>query len=583
MERYNLLHKAVRSVSSFLAGPTASTPEPRKGTTPMSSTRARYSHFTDGLLVRENPTVLPMAQYQFLADKDDIIFAIRQALRRAIGELPWKIVPDIDVIKSDLKRWQTVCELNLAMPGLGLDFVPQAISLEFFTKANGALKDLLRSIHEEGGDDALKNSVRLREFFENCLAYHNVIAESHVSRVKRLFEAPNATDLAMRTFLDQVVDGLTMLDCAPIVKNPSVDGRSLAEIYLLPGSQVRVYKCKDLSIPQPPNAAYDWSNGDRVLAYYNNLELLYMVANPQASGYGKPPMEVLLEQMLSSLYGDAYLLDFFANNNMPRGVFDLGPSIDEGERAAIEERWNNQVRQGLRRVLFVSNAEGVKGWVPIPQDSNKDLEIVELQKHWANRKCAAFGLSLNDIGFTEDLHRTTSETQHDLTQSRGINSLATIIADKFNGEIVKGHMWVREDPWDPTCMAGHAVPIFPFRDVKFEFVKNSEDAEESAHEAEVALINAGVKSRNEVRKDHGLPPIVGGDVHTIGEGSSVIKVADLPQIPAPQAQTPADPQQQGAPQNAPALPQPKGDGPPTSSVQKSMTDFAQRLADIVNS
>jgi len=557
----SLMQKAAQRLTAFVAGPTC---EPRKGTAPISNPR-RVDNLTDGVLERERVLSVSPKLLRTIAEKDDVIVAIRRTLRFAIGELPWKLVPDLEAIKADIKQWQTIVELNLAMPGMDIPFAPQAMTMAFFTKASGALRDVIRDEHEQatdaGEDDSLENNSRLRTFFENVLSIHNVVAERHAGIAREVFEIPEPSNpnSSWRALSDRLVDDLTLFDAGAFVKNPRLDGRGLGETYTLPGEEVRLYRCKDRSTPIPPAIAYDQNANDQIIAIYNSLELGYLAANPQQDGYGKSPIEAVLDLMMMSLYGDAYTMDFFSNNNAPRGVFDLGPNIDQGERDAIETRWNNLVRAGIRRIMFVSNADGVKGFIPIPSDTNKDSEISELQKSWAQRKCAVFGLSPGDIGLNQDLHRSTAETSHDTAQSRGVNSFAKIIEGGINLNIVRGMMWVRENPDDPTDTRGSAVPIFPFRDVRFQYDYTDPTAEDEDADPQTKLLTAGILSINEVRKKRGEPPIPGGDIHTVTNGGSgLMKVADLKHLPPPQAAPDPNAAPPGDPNAPPGAPPPPG-------------------------
>jgi hypothetical protein len=565
--------------SRFFLGPKRVAP--RKGGEPKSLngalSRPESTLGTRENLVQRSRYAVPGYTLETLADRDDIIFAIRNTLKRAIGEMPWKIVPDVEKIKADLKRWHTVAELSMNYPQLMAEFKPQVLLPSFYLRATGALKDIISS--EQAAGKGLSQNARLREFFDACLAYHEVVAESHILPVQEMFESPNpSAESSFRAFLNRIVDNLTLYDAAPIVKNPLVDGSGLGEMYLLPGQDVRRYRRPDLATPQPPEPAYDWYDQGIVRGYYNNDELVYIVQNEQSSGYGKPPIEVILEKMVGALYGDAYMVDFFRNNNTPQFVFDLGPDVSQDERDAIEVAWNEKVAKGLRRGLFIGSKEGVKGFIPLQQGTMRDNEVLEMLKYWANVKCAVYGLSLNDIGFTEDLHRTTSETQHELTQSRGIHSMAVNIQEFFNGEIVHGKMWIRNNALDPNDLTGYGKDIFDFHDVKFEFVEDDKEAKlEDAQRAET-LIDGGVLSRNEVRRELGLPPVPGGDVITISTKPG-IKVEDLPTL-TPQEDAPPggeggggeeggeDGQPGGSDGKPPAPPHPPKPQVPGSGVQK---------------
>ena len=525
-----------KSIRSYFFGEPI---EPRKGDAPVGNSARQPKGNQSNLQQPPARITAPGYSIEELAARDDVVFAIRNALRRAIGEMKWAIVPDVDKIKADLKRWQTIVQLNMTHPGFDLKFVPQVIEPEFFWKALGELRNVTSDMQAEG--ETPSTSLRMREFFANCLTYHEAIAEGHVNRVMALFERPNpSAESSFRALLDTIIDSLTLYDSAALIKNPTTNG-ILAELYTVPGDGIRIYRCPDRSTPQPPEIAYDWYEDAVVKANFNNLELVYVRMNPASTGYGTSPILVILRKMVGSMYGDQYINEGFSNSNIPNFVFDLGPDVSQEERDMVETEWENKVSKGQRRGIFIGSKEGVKGFIPLTTGTNKDQMVLELLKYWANVKCAAYGLSLNDIGFTEDLHRTTSETQADLTQSRGVHSMATTIQSFLNSEVLKGRLWVRDDPMDTMSLAGHSEWCFPFRDVKFEFIKDErEEKLEDAQRAE-SLVGSGILTINEVRHELKLPPRPGGDVLTIAAQPGC-KVEDLPQLPPPQA-----PQAPGAP------------------------------------
>lgn len=501
--------------------------EPRKGGT-LAGLQPMRAYGADPTRRPDPPNFLmPVPALRNLAERDDIIFAIRRTLRMAIGEMKWRVTPDLEAVKSDLKRWHTTMLANIAMPGLSLEFTPQALSAQIYVHAHGELRSILMDILSKGEDP--QNHRRLHDFFENILAAQDAIAQDHIAPVEALFNKPNpSSESSWRALMSIILDDMTLFDAAGVVKNVTLDGK-LAELYTIPGEGIRVYRMRDNSTPVPPEVAYDWVDSTKVRAYFNNDELVYFMANPQQNGYGRSPLLSLVQKMAGAIYADAYMLDDFANNNMPFFAFDLGPNVSQYEKDAIENAWNNKVVGGRFRGIFMANKEGVKGFIPMPTPQDRTDSTIERLKFWANVKCACFGLSLNDIGFTEDLHRTTAETQAELTQSRGIYSFAKILEGYINGEIVKGRMWLRDDPEDETCMSGKSVPCYPFSDVKFEYERASPMQRLEEAKEMMPFIATGAVSINEVRKLMLLPPVPGGDefVTSISSPILVDKLADI--------------------------------------------------------
>jgi hypothetical protein len=161
-------------------------------------------------------------------------------------------------------------------------------------------------------------------------------------------------------------------------------------------------------------------------------------------------------------------------------------------------------------MLFMAGSDEAK-FIPLQNLSNKDQEMMAYLNWSVSIKCACYGLTPQDIGFTQDLKGLGSggvaETQQKLTQSRGIDNVLQLLEQYYNAEIVKSE--------------------FEFTDVKFEWLKDEDKENPQAGATDIADINAGVISRNERRNKLGLKPIPGGDVLTVLNGSQLVPVEAL--------------------------------------------------------
>jgi hypothetical protein len=204
---------------------------------------------------------------------------------------------------------------------------------------------------------------------------------------------------------------------------------------------------------------------------------------------------------------------------------------------------------------------------------------------WTKRKAAVFGLSPNDIGHTQDMHLANADNQAELTQSRGIDSIAKAIENELNVHIVKGTMWRRNNPEDVNDPTGIPMPVFPFQDVRFEFITGEKDENADLSDRDLKLWGMGALSTNEIRKSHGLPPVPGGDTHVVNQ-QVTMKVDDLPNLPAPtQMDTEVRlPDGRERDERPGANAQQNEQRPPTPSpeqAEKNLTALAHKLAQIV--
>jgi hypothetical protein len=203
-------------------------------------------------------------------------------------------------------------------------------------------------------------------------------------------------------------------------------------------------------------------------------------------------------------------MDFFKHSNVPPAIFNMGKNISNEQRTAFQVRWDNEVvGKGLHRMMFLNGADTPE-YIPIRNQNSRDMQMMEYLKWTLSIKCACYQISPQDIGFTQDFHRTTAQTQKEITKERGIKNLLSLLETYFNTEIVKKE--------------------FPFKDVKFQWQGIDLSDETVQSNIDIADINNGVISRNDRRKRLGMPAIEGGDVILVNVGSQFVPIESL--VPA---------------------------------------------------
>lgn len=490
--------------------PTRPEAEPRKG----------LFAFANSLIQKkqQKPFVLNAQTLERLSKTDPVTWAILRYIKSEVNSIPWDIVPDTEKIEKELDRWEEYAVDSLNPYKIENDtFKTTLLTNDLFKEVSGKLDKLMsdttiQSIDKVKAIRYLFKIIRKKVVFE---------AQSHCEEVRRIFERPNnSAETSLRALQELVIGDLLLYDAGVIVKNYSRAGK-LAELYTVPGYQIKIYRNEDRTTPQPPEPAYVWEDGGIMRAEFTNDELLYIMQNPTQDGYGIAALEVAAYVITASLLADKYNIDYFQNSNVPPGVFDLGKGITEEQRRLFQNLWDNEVQGragGLHRMLFMAGGEDSK-FIPLQQLSNRDMQMMEYIKWTTSVKCACFGISPQDIGFTEDYKGLggggVAQVQKDLTDSRGIGSLLQLLEQYYNAEIVKSE--------------------FEYTDIKFEFQKTSKKETTDESKIDVEDIQAGVLSRNERRNKLGLKPIQGGDIVTVQLSGSLFPVEQL-EIQEEQAQ-----------------------------------------------
>lgn len=449
------------------------------------------------------PVVVNALTLKQLSNTDPITWAIKATRKAQITGTEWDIVRDTEAVELEIDRWYQIILNNLNPWGYTEDFHPMLLNKDVHLKATEDIKKILQSPF------ALKKDIKeqLKWYFESLKRKINQDADAHALTVKRLFERPNSSETpTFRSFLEILLEDLLTFDSGVIVKNRNALGE-LAEMYLIPGQDVKIYRNPDRTVPKAPEPAYVWEDNGVLRAEYTRDEIIYMMANPQQNGYGMSPLEVAAYIITASLYADEYNIDFFKHSNVPPAVFNMGKNITSEQRVAFQNQWDNEVAgKGLHRMMFLSGCDTPE-YIPIRNMSSRDMQMMEYLKWTVSIKCACYQISPQDIGFVMDFHRSTAETQKELTKARGIKNLLALLETYFNTEIVKKE--------------------FPFRDVKFQWQGIDLTDDKVQCDIDIADINNGVISRNDRRKRLGMPAVEGGDTILVNVGSQFVPIAEL--------------------------------------------------------
>jgi HK97 family phage portal protein len=484
---------------AFKVSPERGVPLPRKGLFAFNNTVLNKK--------QQKQFILNSETLKKLGNSDPISWAIRRTLKGFISNVAWDIVPDTDSVEAELDRWENLVlayinPYGFDKPKFESELLNKELQAEVQHKVDTVMDDTSLSDSERRD--------RIRWVFKIMIRKVRDTAESHKYQVKKLFEHPSNTDSSFRLLLELLLEDLLVFDAGVLVKNYNYHGE-LAELYTIPGQEVKLYRNEDGTAPEPPEAAYAWEEKGVLRAEFANDELLYITQNPQHTGYGLSPMEVAAYVITASLYADEYNIDYFKHSNVPPGVLNLGENVTEDQRVVFQKMWENEVlgRGGAHKIVFAAGSDKMQ-FIPMRLQTNQDMQMMEYLKWTTSVKCACHGLSPQDIGFVLDFGKANLESQVELSKSRGVNNLLNLLSSYFNQEIVKTE--------------------FQFTDVKFAW--NTEDAVNSIQIAQVDKIDidTGVICINERREKLGLKPIEGGSEYTIKGAVGMLPVSDLDKL-----------------------------------------------------
>lgn len=417
---------------------------------------------------------------------------VKSALKGVLMHATWNVVPDLDAESAELDQWEQTIMQRLGGKRVIVPFEPEFLHPEW--------RDIIEQ-HLPGIEN-LQPTVGYKRITHVFAAVRQAMerrAEEHCHEVEKLIERPN-DDLepTWTQLVALVAEDLLVIDAGVIALNRNILGDRVAELYYIPGPEVKRWARTDRSVPDPPETAYTWHRQGLEPAEFTKQELIYIVRQPQMDGYGRSPVEMCVSTIMASLSGDQYQLEMLQESNIPPAVIELG-DVTDPQRETFQAQWEETLRRaGRGRAIFtnftpnIDEAGGMK--IHELRVRTPDEMGMDTFRMWTLRIMAACAnLSPQDIGFVEDFHKTTAEVQFRLSRTRGFGSWLTLLETAVNTGLVKTQ--------------------YPYDDVRFAYDIMDEQEEREKRGDDRADMESGIYSINEVRTRRGERPIVGGDIH----------------------------------------------------------------------
>ena len=214
---------------------------------------------------------------------------------------------------------------------------------------------------------------------------------------------------------------------------------------------------------------WDWLTKD---------DIVYTRFNPIPEDvYGVSPVEMVMLNANIDIRFQWFFLQYFTEGTVPDGFMEAPPDQSSVDQVAEwQETWE----------AWLAGDQGQKHkirWVPAGSKyaQSKDTSFdKEFPLYLARRTIAAFGLVPSDLGFTEDVNRSTSDTQMDV-QFRISTAPKTLALQHIMSRITQEELGLRVK-------------------VSFDDGREKEDRlmEAQAHQIYVSI---GAESPDEVRRD----------------------------------------------------------------------------------
>ena len=224
--------------------------------------------------------------------------------------------------------------------------------------------------------------------------------------------------------------------------------------------------------------------------------------------YGYSAIQLLAKNLQMLLYQIESDLEYYNDNNVPKGIIGLDSS-DSDEIKSFKEQWFEQSRKKdeFGNWKKMMNKVPIVNYIPKFERiefSSSEIQLIEKQKWYTKMVWACFGVTPTELGYTEDAKGVANQIiQSKVFRKKAINPNLRIITNGINREILPEFEYIYIMKIGKEAIN---MPKYLFKFLVFDI-----DEEKSKMELFEKQIDSGIKTVNEIRKEEGLEPIDWGD------------------------------------------------------------------------
>jgi len=375
----------------------------------------------------------------------------------------------------------------------------------------------------------------IKTFFENPNTNKESFEEIRRQYLRDVLEIDTGVVNKMFNLKEEMVE-IVARDGATFTKNPDIYGMLTDRDDIILENNIAIGKKEESLVFTTPNMIssadvreraayfqYGWSTVARPVPF-GKKELVWFEKNKRTDTiYGRGMVEILANTIQTFIYAIENDLEFFSDNQIPKGIIGLEGSNTE-EIKAFKEQWVEQqrVKDNAGNWKKKMHTVPITGKIPkfeTIQFTSAEMELIEKQKWWAKMVWACFGVTGSELGYTEDAKGMANQiVQSSTFKRRTIYPLLRLEEYRINHELIsefyesakkKEIQKAMLKGLDPNAAKEQVNEMekkktLPYQGLKFKFMVF--DVEEETKKANLykLQIDAGTRTINEIRKDEGL-------------------------------------------------------------------------------
>ncbi len=177
---------------------------------------------------------------------------------------------------------------------------------------------------------------------------------------------------------------------------------------------------------------YSWRNPLTRPIEFEPEEVVYFMNNPSSYHiYGFSPLQSIQQIIEMLIQSTRFNKEFFSNNAIPDGIFSL-VNANRDTLQKFEGSWLKNLKGKAHKLGFINSEIAFEKF----NITNKDMEWLEGTKLYMNVAAAAYGVSMSELGFSEDVNKASQAGQERVTVRNAIKPFFSLIEKHINLEII---------------------------------------------------------------------------------------------------------------------------------------------------
>jgi SPP1 gp7 family putative phage head morphogenesis protein len=361
--------------------------------------------------------------------------------------------------------------------------------------------------------------------------------ETEIQHIKNLFENPNTNNESFRqVFVDMPVRDILEINSGIQVKvfnmkeelveivtragenftkNPDIHGMYTNREEILLPKQIsdNPQNYFEMTPGYAREAAayfqYGWIAGPMPIPF-GKREIVWLEQMKRTDDhYGYSKVQLLANTLQTMIYYIESDLEYYNNNNVPKGVLGFDGGDSDGI-TAFKEQWKEMQRtkdefgnwKKLQHQVPIMNS--IPSFTKI-EFSSEEMQLIEKQKWYSKLIWAMFGVTPTEMGYTEDAKGSSNQiVQSKVSRKKAINPMIALLEFGYNSNIVSefGYM---------GTMKTEKGKVIEMPKYQFKFLTFDIDEERAKWELYKLQTESGGKTWNEIRTDEGLEEVEWGD------------------------------------------------------------------------